>query len=88
MRIKVNDYTNENAILIDESFISIDSNNEKYVYKVINDRGQSIVIKNIIDTGKSDGNRIEVVSGLNENDEIVSQGIRKIVDNARVIVKK
>ena len=88
VRIKVNDYTNENAILIDESFISIDSNNEKYVYKVINDRGQSIVIKNIIDTGKSDGNRIEVVSGLNENDEIVSQGIRKIVDNARVIVKK
>ena len=88
VRIKVNDYTNENAILIDESFVSIDSNNEKYVYKVINDRGQSIVIKNIIDTGKSDGNRIEVVSGLNENDEIVSQGIRKIVDNARVIVKK
>ena len=88
MRIKVNDYTNENAILIDESFVSIDSNNEKYVYKVINDRGQSIVIKNLIDTGKSDGNRIEVVSGLNENDEIVSQGIRKIVDNTRVIVKK
>lgn len=88
VRIRVNDYKNENAILIDESFISIDSNNEKYVYKVINVPGHSIVVKNIIDTGKSDGNKIEVVSGLNENDEIVSQGIRKIFDNAKVIVKK
>ena len=88
VRIKVNDYTNENAILIDESFISIDSNNKKYVYKLIKDGNRSSVLKSTIETGKSDGNRIEVISGLNENDEIVSEGIRKIVDNARVIVKK
>lgn len=88
VRIKVNDYTNENAILIDESFISIDSNNKKYVYKLIKDGNRSNVLKSTIETGKSDGNRIEVISGLNENDEIVSEGIRKIVDNARVIVKK
>ena len=88
VRIKVNDYTNENAILIDESFISIDSNNKKYVYKLIKDGNRSNVLKSTIETGKSDGNRIEVISGLNENDEIVSEGIRKIVDDARVIVKK
>ena len=88
VRIKVNDYTNENAILIDESFISIDSNNNKYVYKLIKDGNRSNVLKSSIETGKSDGNRIEVISGLNENDEIVSEGIRKIIDDARVIVKK
>ena len=33
-KVRVNDYYSDNAILIKEGFISIDSNNEKYVYKI------------------------------------------------------
>ena len=44
--------------------------------------------KKFVETGKNDGNRIEVTSGLNESDEIVSEGIRKIVNNSKVIVLK
>ena len=47
----------------------------------------SRVEKNLL-RQENDGNRIEVTSGLNESDEIVSEGIRKIVNNSKVIVLK
>jgi len=46
------------------------------------------VSKTTIETGKSDGKNIEVTSGLNQGDFIVSEGIRKLVDNSRVKIIK
>ena len=83
-KVRVNDYTNNNAILIKEGFISIDSNNEKYVYKIYRKEKKNYVSKTIIKTGKNNGNYIEVLSGLSVDDEIVIEGMRKIVDNTRV----
>ena len=83
-KVRVNDYSSDNAILIKEGFISIDSNNEKYVYKIERKEKKTYVSKTIIKIGENDGNHIEVLSGLSENDEIVSEGIRKLIDNSRV----
>ena len=87
-KVSVNDYTNDNAILIKEGFISIDSNNEKYVYKIYRKEKKNYVSKTIIKTGKNNGNYIEVLSGLSVDDEIVIEGMRKIVDNTRVKIIK
>ena len=83
-KVRVNDYTSDNAILIKEGVISIDSNNEMYVYKIERKEKKTYVSKTIIKIGENDGNHIEVLSGLSENDEIVSEGIRKLIDNSRV----
>ena len=83
-KVRVNDYSSDNAILIKEGFISIDSNNEKYVYKIERKEKKTYVSKTIIKIGENNGNHIEVLSGLSENDEIVSEGIRKLIDNSRV----
>jgi multidrug efflux pump subunit AcrA (membrane-fusion protein) len=83
-KVRVNDYSSDNAILIKEGVISIDSNNEKYVYKIERKEKKTYVSKTIIKIGENDGNHIEVLSGLSENDEIVSEGIRKLIDNSRV----
>lgn len=83
-KVRVNDYSSDNAILIKEGLISIDSNNEKYVYKIERKEKKTYVSKTIIKIGENDGNHIEVLSGLSENDEIVSEGIRKLIDNSRV----
>jgi multidrug efflux pump subunit AcrA (membrane-fusion protein) len=83
-KIRVNDYTNNDAILIQEGFIGIDSKNKKYVYKVERKDNKTSVFKTIIKTGTNNGNQIEVIQGLNINDEIVSEGIRKLTNNARV----
>ena len=83
-KIKVNDYSNLNAILVDENVIGIDSNNDKYVYKIDKKNDEVYVIKMIVETGKNSGKFVEIISGLNENDEIVSEGIRKLTDNTKV----
>jgi len=83
-KIKVNDYSNLNAILVDENVIGIDSNNDKYIYKIDKKNDEVYVYKMIVKTGKNSGKFVEIISGLNENDEIVSEGIRKLTDKTKV----
>jgi multidrug efflux pump subunit AcrA (membrane-fusion protein) len=70
--------------MINQNLISIDSNNKEYVYKVSNKNNKNYVSKTTITTGKNDGVNVEVLSGLQSGDKIVSEGMRKLVDNARV----
>ena len=83
-KVKINDYSNDSALMINQNFISIDSENKEYVYKIYEKNNKTYVSKTIISTGKNDGIKIEVLSGLNAGDKVVSEGIRKLVNNARV----
>ena len=83
-KVKINDYSNDSALMINQNFISIDSDNKEYVYKIYEKNNKIYVSKTIISTGKNDGIKIEVLSGLNAGDKVVFEGIRKLVDNARV----
>ena len=83
-KVNINDYSNKEALLINQNLISIDSNNKEYVYKMYNKNNKTYVSKTTIVTGKNDGVNVEVLSGLNPGDKIVSEGIRKLVDNAQV----
>ena len=83
-KVNINDYSNKEALLINQNFISIDSNNKEYVYKTYNKNNKTYVSKTTIVTGKNDGVNVEVLSGLKPGDKIVSEGIRKLVDNAQV----
>jgi len=83
-KVKINDYSNNSALMINQNFISIDSDNKEYVYKIYNKDNKTYVSKTIISTGKNDGIKIEVLSGLNAGDKVVSEGVRKLVNNARV----
>ena len=83
-KVNINDYSNKEALMLNQNFISIDSNNKEYVYKMYNKNNKTYVSKTSIVTGKNDGVNVEVLSGLNSSDKIVSEGIRKLVDNAQV----
>ncbi len=83
-KVNINDYSNKEALMINQNFISIDSDNKEYVYKIYIEDNKTYASKTTIITGKNDGVNIEVVSGLNSGDKVVSEGIRKLVDNARV----
>ena len=84
VKIRVNDYTNENAILILLNHINIDSNNDEYVYKIIKKDGKNYASKTIIETGRNNRDFIEVLKGVSIGDEIVSEGARKITNNSEV----
>ena len=80
-RLKINDYTNPNAILIPQSIISENANGEQFIYVIENKEGNKAYAKQIIiKTGKTQGDVIEVLDGLEDNIEIIREGARSVKD--------
>ncbi|MDO1513125.1 efflux RND transporter periplasmic adaptor subunit [Maribacter confluentis] len=89
-KVSLNDYTSESAILIPTSIISENAEGEQYVFvaEEPNENGESIVKRTIIETGKTQGANIEVLSGLDNGDEIVKEGARSVKDGQKVKIQK
>ncbi|WP_282142812.1 efflux RND transporter periplasmic adaptor subunit [Cellulophaga baltica] len=87
-RLKINDYTNENAVLIPQSIISENADGEQYVYLVSDKKAneQGVAKKIIIKTGKTQGDVIEVLEGLENGAEIIKEGARSVEDGQTVKV--
>ena len=84
-KLKINDYTNEKAILIPQSIISENAEGNQYVYIVTDIEEDKATAKRIIiETGKTQGDYIEVLSGLSNGDEIVDEGARSVKDGQNV----
>jgi len=84
-RLKINDYTNESAILIPQSIISENAEGEQYIYVLENKEGERAVAKRvIIKTGRTQGDVIEVIEGLTSGDEIIDEGARSVKDGQTV----
>ena len=87
-RLKINDYTNENAILIPQSVLSENANGEQYVY-VVNNKGTDgigIAKRVIVETGRTQGDNIEILKGLQDGTEIIKEGARSVRDGQSVEV--
>lgn len=88
-KLKINDYTNKKAILIPQSIISEDANGRQYIY-IIKDKkanNEAITKKRYIETGKTQGDVIEIISGIENGFEIVSEGARNVRDKQFVEIK-
>lgn len=83
-KLKINDYTNPTAILIPQSIISENSKGEQYVYIVENDNDKSVAKQVIIETGKTQGDVVEVLKGLENGMEIINEGARSVKDKQEV----
>jgi multidrug efflux pump subunit AcrA (membrane-fusion protein) len=84
-RLKINDYTNEEALLIPQSIISENADGEQYIYILESKESNKAIAKRvIIETGKTQGDVIEVLSGISSGDEIVEEGARSVKDGQTV----
>ena len=84
-RLKLNDYTNPKAILIPQSIISENAQGAHFVYVVVDKKDQKAIAKRlIIETGKTQGDLIEVVKNLAADAEIIIEGARS-VNNGQVV---
>jgi membrane fusion protein (multidrug efflux system) len=86
-KIRINDYTNEKALLIPQSIISENANGEEYLY-IIEKKVKNIGVakKIIIKTGQTEGDFIEVLSGIENGAEVILEGARSIKDGQEVKV--
>ena len=84
-RLKINDYTNNAAFIIPQSIISENAMGEQYIY-ILKQKNQdkAVASRVIIETGKKQGNNIEVLSGLKEGDQVVEEGARSVKDGQSV----
>jgi len=89
-RVKINDYTNESALLIPQSIISENAEGNQYIYALTNKESDTIAEakKMIITTGKTKGNYVEVLSGLNNGAYLIQEGARSVKDGQKVEIKK
>lgn len=85
-KLKINDYTNKNALLIPQSIISENANGEQYVYVAVNknEKQEAEVNRVIIETGKTQGDVIEVLHGLEKGNEIIQEGARSVREGQTV----
>ena len=85
-RLKINDYTNPNAMLIPQSVISENAEGDQYIYLVNNKNteDEATAQRTIISTGKTQGDVIEVLTGLSDNAEIINEGARSVQDGQLV----
>jgi len=84
-KLKINDYTNEKVILIPQSIISENAEGQQYVYTIKDKNENKASAKRvIIETGKTQGDYIEVLSGLQNGNEIIVEGARSVKDGQEV----
>jgi len=90
-KLKLNDYTNTNALLIPQSIISENAKGEQFIYivKDKNENDEAITERLIIETGKTQGDLIEVTKNLLAGAEIVMEGARSVTNGqvVKVITK-
>ncbi|MFC2127759.1 efflux RND transporter periplasmic adaptor subunit [Bacteroidota bacterium] len=88
-RLKINDYTNNEAVLIPQSIISENAEGKQYVYIAKNRNGNKATVeKTFIETGKTQDDIIEVLHSLNEGFEIIEEGARSVNNGQTVAIIK
>jgi RND family efflux transporter MFP subunit len=84
-KVRLNDYTNEEAITIPQSIISENAEGQQYVYVAKStEDDKALVNKHIILTGKTQGSIVEVLSGIVDGDLLIKEGARSVKDGQNV----
>lgn len=83
--IRLNDYTNEEAILIPNNIIQVNGQGESYVYVYTkDDKDKTIAKRRLIELGKTQNNQTEILSGLESGDIILVDGAKSVRDGQRI----
>ena len=89
-KVHINDYRNEEALLIPQSTISENAEGEQYAYVVSNVNKDNVATaqKTIITTGKTQGDYVEVLSGIEPGQSIIVEGARSVKEGQKVKILK
>jgi len=88
-KLKINDYTNLDAILIPQSIISENAEGEQYVYVVTELNGKiGIANQVVVKTGKTQGDVIEILEGVKPGDQLIKEGARSVKDGQKVEISQ
>jgi membrane fusion protein (multidrug efflux system) len=86
VQLKINDYQNKNAVLLPQSIISENAQGEQYIYVVVDKQSndEATAQKVLIETGKTQGDIIEVLAPLTSQVEYIQEGARTVHNGQKV----
>jgi len=84
--LKIADYKALNSLSIPVNLVQ-NSDEGEYIFIAFKDGNKSVAKKKMIKTGKLSGNDIEVLSGLKNNDLIISVGFQGLNDGDEILIK-
>jgi RND family efflux transporter MFP subunit len=84
-KLKIIDYTTNNAIVVPTNVVQEDGEHNKFVFIATNVNGKSGIAKKVlVKVGKSSNNVTEILSGLAANDVIITEGVNNIADGMKL----
>lgn len=88
-KVKLNDYASDKAILLPSSIISENAEGDQYVFvaEASGSENEATVKKTIITTGKTQGGKVEILTGLTGGNQIIMEGARSVKDGQKVKIK-
>jgi membrane fusion protein (multidrug efflux system) len=78
-QVRIKDYANPHAIVIPLTVLQTDENG-KYVYVIATENGKKIAKKKTVQVGEIYGNNVEVKSGLNIDDQLITEGFQSLYE--------
>ena len=88
-KLKINDYTSPEAILIPQSIISENAEGKQYVYVVKNIKNNiGTAMQTVVKTGKTQGDIIEILEGISVGDQLIEAGARTVKDGQEVKISQ
>lgn len=78
-RVKINDYTNEKAIVVPVSVVR-DATEGKYIYVAENVNGKMQAKRRVVEVGQTYNGMAEIIKGLKPGDKIITAGYNNLVD--------
>jgi membrane fusion protein, multidrug efflux system len=82
-QVRIKDYANPHALVIPLTVLQTDENG-KYVYVISTENGKKIARKKIVHVGEIYGNNIEVKSGLQIGDQVITEGFQSLYEGQAV----
>ena len=82
--VRVNDFTQEDAIIVPLEVIQEEVGGQKYVYAIKKEGGKNLVHKSYVTLGAAATNEVVISSGVDAGDEIVIKGYKDLSEGSKV----
>jgi RND family efflux transporter MFP subunit len=84
-KLRIVDYISNKAVVVPTNVVQEDGKGNKYVYTIADIKGKTGTAKKVIvQAGKSSNNVTEILSGLSEDDKIVTEGVNTISEGMQL----
>jgi RND family efflux transporter MFP subunit len=86
VQVKIKDYTKKNAISIPINLIQNDDKG-KFIYVAVTENGKLVARKRNVTIGEFYGNNVEILTGLNAGEQMITEGFQSLFDGQNLTTK-